>query len=265
MAFGFSDRLTAKTVLATFAATGTKAPKPLLDAWERLERITRAVQDLAPPLGALPVAVFAAVDRGDDPAVDGEVRRILAQQAIAHDGIRNDVPAIAYDLLRETARTHTDKIVATWRTPFDRAAAVLAEVLAQLGDVDLDDATAIITKGGDAAESWGKAQTAIATVEAIRAGWLALATFTSGRAADKRHAVLAIADVGHADWERLALVDQKPDPWEATRQRLPLSLPTPAEFAQRVARLQHAQQAEADRQEKAARDHALGRRTSILQ
>jgi len=133
-------------------------------------------------------------------------------------------------------------------------------VLEHLGPVSLDDTTTIVHKGGDAAEQWARAQASLATLADLRTGWLALDTFSTGRTPTRRHAMLTIADVDHDDWERLGLTDQKPDPWFATVNGLRLSMPTPAEFTQRIRCLDQAVQAAAQREADRDRDRLTGRR-----
>jgi len=255
-----ADRLAAANLISTFDATGTKPPKAVADAWARVEKVTAAVGNLMPPEGALYRAIFAAVDAGQHPSTDPDVQRLVVSQTIAHAGTAEGVPAIAFDLLRETARAHAGEIVSSLRGPFDAAAAALKAAFNRLGDVALDDAGTILHRGPAAAESWGKAQTAIATIESVRTGWAALDTLTTNRTPSRRHAMLVLADVSADQWDAHNLTDHKAEPWAAVTMGLRLSLPTPAEFSQRVARLQQAQQAEADRQEKAARDRMAGRR-----
>ncbi|MDQ3708783.1 MAG: hypothetical protein M3387_05675, partial [Actinomycetota bacterium] len=215
---------------------------------------------LAPSDEAVALAVITALDAGRDPAADPAVQAAVTGRALAHAAATSKVPEILYDQLREVCRTYSDDVIATWRKPFDGAAAVLAAVHKELGAVDLDDTGSIIRRGAAAAESWGKAQASLATLTSLRTGWVALDTFTTGRTPTRRHAMFTIASIDPDTWARLSLYDQKPDPWFATVNGLRLSMPTPAEFTQRVTRLDQAVQAAAQREAAAARDRMAGRR-----
>jgi len=257
-----TDRATAQQIIGSFTATGATAPKALIAAHERTTRLSEGVRGLNTRPEAIFAAVAAAIERGDDPGADAEVQRILTSTQIQNAGVMAGVDDLAFDGFREACTAHTDAIIAAWRKPFDAAAAVLADAHQRLGNVELEDTTAIIAKGADAADVWAKATAAVKVIEAIRHGWLGLVGITHAAPDDRNHAVLRIADVDYPTWTAQQLHGRKVGAWDAVLAGLTLALPSPAEYRQRVNTITKAQEAEAQRVAGVAHDYATGRRAS---
>jgi len=257
-----TDRAMAQQIIGSFTDSGAKAPKSFADAHGRATRIAAAARNLGAGQGDLAQAVMAALDAGRDPAADPDVQRIAIAAQIANPGIEQQIDALAFDGFHEACAVHTDAIIAAWRKPFDAAAAVLADAHQRLGNVALEDTTAIIAKGADAADVWAKATAAVKIIEAIRHGWLGLVGITHAAPDDRNHAVLRIADVDYPTWTAQQLHGRKVGAWDAVLAGLTLALPSPAEYRQRVNTITKAQEAEAQRVAGVAHDYATGRRAS---
>lgn len=254
-----TDRATAQQILNAFTATGAKAPKALTEAWQRTTRLSEGVRGLSTPPEAIYAAVAAAIERGDDPAADAEVQRILTSTQIQNAGVMAGVDDLAFGAFREACTAHTDAIVNAWRKPFDAAAATLADAHHRLGDVALDDTTAIIAKGGDAADVWAQAQAATKTIEAVRHGWLGLVGITHAVPDDRNHAVLRIAAVDYETWTARQLHGQRLSAWDAVLAGLTLALPTMTEYRERLAVITRGEAAEARQIADAGHRYATGR------
>jgi len=254
-----TDRATAQQILNAFTATGATAPKALIAAHERTTRLSEGVRALSTPPEAIFAAVAAAIERGDDPAADAEVQRILTSTQIQNAGVMAGVDDLAFGAFREACTAHTDAIIAAWRKPFDAAAAVLADAHQRLGNLTLEDTASIIAKGADAAEVWAKATAAVKTIEAIRHGWLGLVGITRAAPEDRNYTVLRIAAVDYPTWTAQQLHGRKVGAWDAVLAGLALALPTPAEYRQRVAVIVAGHAADAHQDER-ARNAALTNR-----
>lgn len=255
-----TDRAMSSQILNGFTDSGAKAPKAFTDAHERATRIATAARNLGAGQGALAQAVMQALDAGRDPATDPDVQRIAVAGLIANPGIEQQIDALAFEAFREACATHTDAIVNAWRKPFDAAAATLADAHQRLGNVALEDTTAIIAKGGDAADVWAQAQAATKTIEAVRHGWLGLVGITRAAPEDRNYTTLRIAECDPQTWAAQQLHGRKVGAWDAVLAGLTLSLPTPAEYRQRVSTITKAQEAEARQLADAAHGRSTGRR-----
>jgi len=229
-----SDRATARTLLNALETTGANMPK-IAASYSHATKISDAGHLLGIPQDALALAVSAALEDDRDPGDDPEVRRIVTTNAFANPGIAQAVDAQAFGGFRAVCRHNLDAIVKALRTPFDVAAATLAEAHSRIGDVPLEDTGTIMRKGTDVAEVWAKATAAVKVIEAAEAGWQALGTITGASAGDPRYRVLRIASVDFATWTEREFEGMKLSPWDATRAGLSLSLPTVSEYRQRVA------------------------------
>jgi len=254
-----SDRATARTLLSAIESTGASMPK-VAAAYAHATKISDSVNALGIPQDALALAVSAALEDDRDPGDDPEVRRIVTTNAFANPAVAQAVDAQAFEGFRAVCRHNLDAIVVALRTPFDAAAATLAEAHARIGDVPLEDTGAIMRRGEDIAEVWAKATTAVKVIEAADAGWQALGEITRASSSDQRYRVLRIADVPYSEWISSELEGKKLKPWDAMLAGLTLSLPTMSEYRQRVAVIVagHAGVAEQDARRQLA--HATNRR-----
>lgn len=232
-----SDSGFIRQLLGAFTSLGATIPKAVAHANKQAAQLVAAGDSLPVAEGLLLPAIAAAVADGRDPAADPEVQRLVTARAIGTQG-GLALTSLAAARLQEACCQHADEIVAAWSSSFDTAAAALTEAHGHLGPVPLEDTTSIIARGPDAAVEWARAQTATATLESVRVGWLALAAL--GRInLDVRYSALRIAEVDAATWQQHRLQDKKNlTAWEALSYGLCLSLPTLNEYRQRLARLQ---------------------------
>jgi hypothetical protein len=233
-----TERVQAAQVMSTTTTTGAKAPKAVLDAYQRATRISDTVHSIPAPQGAVAVAVAAALDRGDDPAADAGVMQALTANSLVGRGITDAVDDIAYAQFLEVCRDEADAIINAWSRPFTGAADTLTAAHQRIGDLPLQDSATILQKGGDVAHVWAQATSASEVIDTIRTGWVALAQFTRLATIDPRYPVLRMAAVSGAVWTERNLERQQLSPWEALIAGLDLSLPTFGEYRQRVAQLE---------------------------
>jgi hypothetical protein len=229
----------ARTIIANSNSVGAKLPAPVLEAYERATRITKAAQSIYPPRDALMVAVIAALDAGQDPAADADVQRAyLAQQIGSSEGIGRGVGDIVAGQMLDVFREHADPIVKAWTKPFDQAAKALAAAQDVLGPVPLTDTTSILALGGNAAEVWAQAQHAAQVLASIDQAWGELAGLTRLATIEQHYPALRIASVDADTWQTQNLHSRKVSAWEALSAGLSLSLPTMQEYRRRIAALQ---------------------------
>ncbi len=256
-----SDRALITQITATFDATSTKVPAGLAAALTRAGRLAEQAQTLMPDDGAIGVAVTAAYDDGRDPAADPEVQRLVTGAQLAGNyALPDQIVGAATDQARQACADLADQIVGSWAKAFDTSVATLASAHQRIGHLQLGDTDPIMRLGGDAAGVWADATAAVRVIDTITGGWSALATFTRLLTPSRRHRTLTIADPTYDQWIEHRLDGAKPDPWTAQLTGLPLSLPTFAEYRQRVQAIDAGiararQEAEAN-----AHDHMVGRR-----
>ncbi|MDI1288844.1 MAG: hypothetical protein PSX37_02685, partial [bacterium] len=174
----------------------------------------------------------AALVRGDAPAADPEVQRIIVGQQLGNEGIARGVDAIAYDRFREACHANADKLVLSWRVPFDAAAADLVTAHQAIGDLALDDSTAIMLKGGDIAAIWTSARAAVAAIDVLVMGWSALGDYTRLAARDPRWTLLRLAAIDPPEFGGFA--KRRIGPWDLVLAGEALTLPTFAEYHSRI-------------------------------
>lgn len=238
-----ADRAAVHTFTTSLTAVGVKAPKPVADAHARTIRLVAATGNLSAGDGALAVAVTAALDAGRDPAADPDVVRVLIGHHLANEGVMQAVAGAAYDQLREVCRAHADAIVAAWRKPFDRAAATLVAAHERLAVSNLNDTSAVVALGGDAAAAWTQAQAASEVITTVSTGWQALGLFTRAADTASPHAMLRLTKVDHATYLQHELHGARLSPWDLVVRNVPLRLPTFTEYGADVAGIVRAQEA----------------------
>lgn len=245
--FGSNPTIQTGTIVKTSTSVGVKLPAEVTAAYETATRVIREAQQLYPK-GGLAEPVYAALSAGRDPATDPEVQRTYLAMQLGAQGITQGVENIASEELRVAFSKHAETIVTAWTKPFGQAATALQTAHARLGNVQLDDTVAVLEVGGDAAEVWAKAQTAVTRIDAILAAWAELAALTRLANVSALYPALRLLTTDATRWRDLELTRRRIGPWEATTLGLTLSLPTLAEYSQRVRDLerQTAQQAMAE-------------------
>ena len=144
-------------VFATADRLGATAPQHLLAEHEKITTLAASIRFLDVP-SDVPGAVLAALEAGNGPTTDDGVRDAVIGRMVndTSNGIEDRLGERAMMFITDNA----DALLAMFANPFDTAAAVLTTAAERLGDVDLDDTKAIVSKGGDAAQVWADAQAA---------------------------------------------------------------------------------------------------------
>lgn len=244
--YKIQDSTLTRQILAATDACGANLPKPVRDALERRADHRATVSNLTRPRD-LARAVLAALDAGKDPAADETVQRGLAAVQVA--GMRDTLLSELDADVTETMRANADKIIGAWSKGFNALSATLSTAFTQIGDFDLDDTRSVLSRGGDAADTWTKTRDAVARVEKAMTGWAALMDLTHLASLNGEHRPLRYAELS---LEQFRAVPRKAGPWKLLSAGATLSLPTAAQYRDRVAAVEDAIRAEAAAEELAA-------------
>ncbi|MEP7194445.1 MAG: hypothetical protein ABI903_16490 [Actinomycetota bacterium] len=256
-----TDRAAIGQIIAATVTTSAKPISAVVDSHASAVKYSTAARNLGVPQGVLAAAVTAALQRGDDPASCPEVQRVATASQISGEGVSQGVDAIVFETFREAAHNNADQLVESWRVPFDKAAATLTAAHQSIGNLALDDAAAIMLKGGDIAKVWGEAREAAATIDRIIMGWSALGEFTRLANRDQSWNVLRLAVV---DLDTIGSLDpRKISPWEAVLAGLELDLPTFTEYQQRVRAIENAKADWSRQADQRNTDALTGRRVTV--
>src|SRR5699024_11145229 len=186
----------ARTLLRETRAIGADVPAAILDAERAEQDALQRVKETEETAKTLPNAIAAALAAGKDPAADKTVAAALA----AHQLTQAPAWRTAQEHLRQPVtaarQEHADATVAARRVPFGEHAAVLARCAKHLGDVDLSDAEAILSAGGDAAQHRLDALTA---EKGIGRMTHALTRILSGQGVRVEYHALLLTPNGYAD------------------------------------------------------------------
>lgn len=224
----------ARSIVNVSAKVGAKLPASVLDAHERAARIAHAAQAIGRADADIIAAVTEALDAGVDPACDENVRRITTAAAIANPGISKGVEQVVGNQLQVVFASNVEGIFAAWRKPFEKAAAVVVTAHERIGDHELGDTAAILRLGDDVARVWADAQDAVAVLDAIAAGWQAVAIITGSKPHAKYRA-LRIANATADQWAGSDLERNKSaTAWDIALGGLVLDLADAAEYERRV-------------------------------
>lgn len=246
-----TDRAAIAIITSSAQTCGAKLPKPVLTAQTRAETIAGRLRDLRTTETALAQAVADALADDRDPATDAAVRRLATARAIGTENIATKVETCVADDLRDTFREHADAIVASFQKPYAEAAGQLEAAHEVLGDVQLDETGAILNAGPAAAEAWAVARRALEVVNAAAQAFSALVGFTGIGQVNPHLSGLRFAAVDWSTWteHQFGAADRRVKPWDLVCAGVPLTLPTPTEYADRVATIAEGSrlaQAEAD-------------------
>lgn len=243
-------QLSAAMTARTLTALDVKMPKTLTDALTRTERIITEARTLGVHRDALVPAVIAALSAGKEPAVDPEVQRVIAAQALGDIG-----PAVQQEMeaeLRGFLSQHADEITSCFVAPFSAAVTILEVACERLGGLALDDSQNILALGGDVADVWHRARNAFAQVDRLTGAWRQLGMVTN-QPLNPNHPNGHLAPLTLAQWREHA----KDNVWQLIQAGIKPDLaPTYTEYARRV----RAIAAELASQQQAGLDRALGKR-----
>lgn len=228
----------AATQLLTHAQTlGLPLPKPVLEAYARVEKVRAGMGSIAAHnLTGVAAAVADALGRDADPTTDPEVAQAIALNVITGPGVLVHVEEASFSRLLEACDHAQDEIVAAFRKPFDQAAATLALAHERIGDLDLTkDSEAILKKGGDIAAVWAEAVEATKLIDAVVVSWVVLGQIIHPEPIDRRWLNLRIVNPTAGEWDRADLGLRQITAWDAVRVGMELSLPTLSEYTERRA------------------------------
>lgn len=224
-------------IVAAANATGRPLPQSVTRQIDRAAAHTAAIDARHEAPDALATAVLSALDGDRDPATDPEVLRILATRQLSDETLREAVAnRLEEDVITEL-RLGADEIVHTWSAPCALAVDALRGAVAVLGNVDLTDDVSILRRGPAAPEAWARAQDAIAMLAAVDAGWVALVSTTGLVDIGRIYGALRIVDATYNQWFTHQLAGTTPDPWRYAREGLAMSLPSAADYQDRVTRV----------------------------
>lgn len=235
--------LTAQRALATARKAGVQIPKPIIDAEQRATRIANYSTNLASP--ELIDALVTAIDAGKDITTDKNVAAALQAQQLVNEGIRERMRNQAGQILTDALTIRDEELFDALTTVFDKAADQLATAHTTLGDVDINNADAVLRLGGHAAEAWAVAKSGVATIDTINKTWAAWAQVTKLAPIDAHWQTLRIADVDWHTWHTNKLAGN-PNPWKLTQLGITLSLADANEYRQRHEALQTERAKEAE-------------------
>jgi len=227
----------ARQLLTHTQTLGLQLPKPVLEAYARVEKIRAGIASIPPhSLTGVAAAVAGALGRDADPLTDPEVARAIALNVITMPATIDHIEGTSFWPLSEALTEYQDDIVAALRKPFYQAATVLVAAHESIGDLDLkEDSQAILKKGGTIASVWAGAVEASKLIDTIVVTWVGLSQLVRPEPADRRWLNLRLVNPTAEVWNDLDLARVQLTPWDAVRAGLALTLPTRSEYTERRA------------------------------
>ncbi|WP_064256153.1 hypothetical protein [Rhodococcus sp. HS-D2] len=233
---------TAQRVLIATRKAGATVPAPIAKAEARAEKIAAYTDTFTAP--ELRDALVAAIDAGREPTTDPHVAAALNAQQLHNEALADTMRTEAGHILTDALTQHDIALIDAWRTVFDTAAAALHTAHEVLGDIDLNNAEAILRQGGDAADVWTKAKTGIRTIDTITQAWVAWAQATRLAPVDGTWQAARITDADWHTWHTHKLGGST-DVWAIVRAGAHLDLADANTYRQRVDQLTTERAAEA--------------------
>lgn len=237
--------ITVRTVMSQLnqlaTAYGAPIPDALSDTIRRLELVATTVEPKT-VRGGLAAAIVAAAEDGRDVLGDTDVRRHLAADALARNYPRDEVEIILEGRRVAALAQHAPELIAAWQPLVAAAQSTLVAARKALPGIDQMPAGDIGTLRPGQLKTWGEAREARVLVVHIAKAWGLLVTAAELARVTDSTRPLTITDASLTELDGIpsgAKVD------DVVVSGLALSLPTPAEFAQRVARVERER---ADRQ-----------------
>lgn len=217
-------------IIRTSTAAGVALPKPVEQAIADGEKVLNASNGIASSVEQLTAAVAIAVLADRDPGLDPEVQRLATRRQLGLTPTA--LNEWGEHRIRAALTEHADAIVETWRAASVTAGEVLAAAHETLGDTDLADTRAIVTRGPEAAGAWANAEGAIRLLNALTEGWYTLASITRF-ASDQNSTTLRLADLDVATFDA---VGRNATAWEIVKAGGTIELATRDTYPQRIAR-----------------------------
>lgn len=227
----YREMSTLQALMGNITKTGTVLPKDVEQEYSTLLTLHARLAEFNPAAN-LAEPLIDALAAGRDPLEDAAVLRAAA--AVTITGARGATQVALDRRAMEFGSRHTDAIVNAMRTPFDAAAATMSATLDQLGVTDLDNISAVLNRGGNAAELWAIARQAEDTITKITLNRSLLYGRIS-RPEDRRYKVLAWADIPPAQFIDDFATIHTMKPSQVDRAGFTLSLADASQYAERVA------------------------------
>lgn len=209
-------------IVSALKAIGQPIPDALTGAIDERKRIAEAVNDYrGTGYVAMAEAWANAVLDGRDPAEDREVFRAFLASALTEGGDLEYAAGNAIDKRAERSVSDTQtELLKTFKKAFDKAGKTMRDAHAILGNVDIDDTTAIFQLGPVAVKAHQDAQDARRIVRAVHQGWVGLNGITHTMSTATERATLW-ADIDIDTWERTRRLK---DGWDMTTAGVTLNL-----------------------------------------
>lgn len=221
-------------VFASAERLGATIPKALNVERKKLTELAEKVDNFHPS-SDLSSAVLDALENDRDVLTDERVRAAATAQLISNS---TNLPDLLGRRAGALVHDNVDVILGSLEEPFNAAAEKVNVAVARLGGVDLDNTTAVLSRGGDAAQNWADAQAGSNVILEIRNCWKQLSAAAPRLLVDRRWSALMIADI-----EPSAFLEEKIAGWlnplEVVARGFTLSYATPDVLSQRIAALQN--------------------------
>lgn len=253
MDYRISPHTRSQAVTNAAATIGVALPAGFLEQLAQAQAFPDAANQTVCTTQDLHAAVLAAIQEGRDYHADKTVQRLALDNQLTSENILAAARSRGEQLLAAALADWADEIVAGWADALDKHSAHL--VAAVEAGLNLNDAAAVVARGGEGMHHLHKAQIAVKAWAAAGYGFGALAAvagiaysgtgplaLTQARKAELAAAYELALDEGTRDI----------DAWILARCGIPLRLATLGEFQKRVATFN------ADLQDE-ARDHAKQR------
>lgn len=231
--------VTVRTVMSQLSqlatAYGAPVPDALTDTIDRLEHVasTAAAPQTVP--GGLAAAMVAAAEDGRDVLGDTDVRRHIAAGALARNYPRDEVETILEARRVAALAQHAPDLIATWQPMIEAAQSTLVAARKELPGIDQVGAGDIGALRPGQLKTWGEAREARLLVVHVTKCWSLLVTAAELARVTDPTRPLTITDATLIELDGIPSGAKVED---VVVSGLALSLPTPTEFAQRVARVE---------------------------
>jgi hypothetical protein len=224
-------------IRTAMTAAGGTWPKSVANALADAEELPAAVAAIpGPSVDDLAGAVVDCLTAGRDPLDDEHVRRLTTAAVLAgptgnalRGGVTRAAEARVVGALTESA----DDVLATLCEAVAESGATLSAAWRILGDLELNDAGAVLKMGPDASRAWTDAIAAQKRIRAIDGGWFGLAELTRFAGSSTSAPTLRLADLSLEQYEKLG---RKAEPWDIVRAGATIELADRTTIRERVAR-----------------------------
>ena len=243
----------------TARQAGVTLPDDLETALDQADRHTVPTTDTA----ALTDAVYQALTAGTDPADDPHVQATLTRHLLATTVPRGALAGRAATARRQALDTHADTIFERLQTAVADADRTIIEARNAVPQLDLNSPTQPQRLRPEQAAHWVRASDALLIVDRAIACWNALARLLNRTTVGRVYLPLQIADL-NADQLDALLTTAKVDYRNVVAAGHPLSLATPDQLTDRIARVieqREQQQHQRDNAYRAAAQRRFGHKT----